>query len=295
MFIDYLNFYNKRINNFLISVFNNIDFKNSKLFDAMKYSTLLGGKRIRPCLIYFIGDILNVNLNNLDVIAATIEVIHSYSLIHDDLPSMDNSLVRRGKPSCHAKFNEFTAILSGDALQSLAFSILSSKSMFKVSSSIRLKMIYELSKSIGISGLCMGQYLDLKSKDVVITKDYLEKVFFYKTCLLINTSIKLVCLNKNISRNHKINKDLYKYSTIISLAYQINDDISDFKYDKIVNKKFKNKKYNYVSLVGLDRAKFRVLDLYNKAIFILKKLAKKNYLKIELLKSFTKYMVNFDK
>nr|WP_253254803.1 polyprenyl synthetase family protein [Buchnera aphidicola] len=167
-FFDLYNMYQNRVNKKLSRIFNQLSFQKYNLLKAMKYSMFPGGKRLRPCLVYGIGKIFRVNMITLDVISSAIECIHIYSLIHDDLPCMDNDNFRRGKISCHVKYNEYVSLLAGDALQSLAFNILSKSFMPRVSYRQRLNIISELSNSIGASGMCIGQMLDMEKKKNLI-------------------------------------------------------------------------------------------------------------------------------
>ena len=141
-----------------------LPFQNTPLVDAMQYGALLGGKRLRPFLVYATGQMFGVSLTTLDAPAAAVECIHAYSLMHDDLPAMDDDDLRRGQPTCHIKFGEASAILAGDALQTLAFSILSDAPMNEVSDRDRLAMLSELATASGVAGMCGGQALPLLDK-----------------------------------------------------------------------------------------------------------------------------------
>jgi len=167
-FLHLYNIYKYRVNKKLSHVLNKLPFQKYNLLKAMKYSMFPGGKRLRPCLVYGTGIMFRVNLITLDVISSAIECIHIYSLIHDDLPCMDNDDLRRGKSSCHIKYNENVSLLAGDAFQSLAFNILSKSFMPGVSNFKRINMITELSSAIGSSGMCIGQMLDLEKKKNLI-------------------------------------------------------------------------------------------------------------------------------
>ncbi|QCI25087.1 (2E,6E)-farnesyl diphosphate synthase [Buchnera aphidicola (Rhopalosiphum padi)] len=275
--------YCNRINKKLFEIIQELPFQNSVLLKAMKYSTLLGGKRLRSCLIYIIGDMFQVHITTLDVISAAVELVHSYSLIHDDLPCIDNDHFRRGKSSCHIKYGENFALLAGDALQGLAFNILSSNHMPGVHDSMRLKMISEFSNSIGYSGMCMGQMLDLEKEKKNINISELEEINLYKTAFLIRCSIRLACF----SSNHFSKEILFildKFSISIGLAFQIQDDIFDLKND---TKKLKDKKNTYPLLIGLKKSKIKIKELYKEAFFALEHLKKKfDVNKLELLTQF---------
>jgi len=252
-----------------------LPFQDSILLEAIKYSTLLGGKRLRSCLIYVTGEMFKANINTLDVISAAIELVHSYSLIHDDLPCMDNDNFRRGKFSCHAKYGQGYALLAGDALQGLAFNILSSKKMPDVYDSTRLKMISELSNSIGYSGMCIGQMLDLEKYKKEINISQLEEINLHKTAFLIRCSVRLAYFaSNNFSKDILLILD--KISTSIGLAFQIQDDIFDVKNDiqNLKNKK-RQLKNTYPLLIGLKKSKLKIKQLYEESFFQLDSLKKK--------------------
>ena len=151
-----------------------LPFQNTPVVETMQYGALLGGKRLRPFLVYATGHMFGVSTNTLDAPAAAVECIHAYSLIHDDLPAMDDDDLRRGLPTCHVKFGEANAILAGDALQTLAFSILSDADMPEVSDRDRISMISELASASGIAGMCGGQALDLDAEGKHVPLDALE-------------------------------------------------------------------------------------------------------------------------
>ncbi|AHG59932.1 (2E,6E)-farnesyl diphosphate synthase [Buchnera aphidicola] len=269
--------YQDRVNKKLSDTLNNLPFQESNLLKAMKYSIFSGGKRLRSCLVYTTGKIFKVNIITLDVISTAIECIHSYSLIHDDLPCMDNDDLRRGKPSCHIKYNENISLLAGDALQSLAFNVLSKDLMPGVSNFKRISMISELSNAIGASGMCIGQTLDLEAKIKEMNLSQLENINLYKTAFLIRSSTRLAYLSSN-NFSKTILSILDIFSSSIGLAFQIQDDILDLK--DIGFKKRKNQinnKYTYPSLTNIEKSKNRIKELYEKAFFALDSLKKKNF------------------
>jgi len=274
-FSNLYNLYYNRINKKLFEIMQQLPFQDSILLEAIKYSTLLGGKRLRSCLIYVTGEMFKANINTLDVISAAIELVHSYSLIHDDLPCMDNDNFRRGKFSCHAKYGQGYALLAGDALQGLAFNILSSKKMPDVYDSTRLKMISELSNSIGYSGMCIGQMLDLEKYKKEINISQLEEINLHKTAFLIRCSVRLAYFaSNNFSKDILLILD--KISTSIGLAFQIQDDIFDVKNDiqNLKNKK-RQLKNTYPLLIGLKKSKLKIKQLYEESFFQLDSLKKK--------------------
>ena len=222
------------------------------------HGSLNGGKRFRALLSYAIGEITQTDKLIIDYIASSIEFIHAYSLIHDDLPAMDNDDLRRGKPTCHVKFDEAHAILAGDGLQSLAFKILSS-STFLIDDQKKIKIIHSLSNAIGINGMVKGQSLDIKATLKVVKIKELEKLQELKTGLLFNVSGSATYLAaKNPNEETKIK--ITKLCLLLGKIYQITDDILDYESnDKILGKTSgkdkKDNKLTYVSLVGIDEAK----------------------------------------
>lgn len=298
-FNDIIILYQKRINNILMHFINDINLKDSILFNAIKYSTLSCGKRLRPLLVYATGNMLKANFIDLDVPAAAIELIHTYSLIHDDLPIMDNDNLRRGRPSCHIKFGENIAMLSGNALQALAFSILSTKPMHNVTLKNRLLMVSILAKAIGTSGICRGQELDLMldSKNLNI----LEEMYQYKTGSLIQAAIQLgmITAGYNIYDNkYNLKTALYKYALSISIAFQIKNDILDIignvkKTGKNQGSDKKLKKNTYPQIIGIKKSKLRILFFYKKAIDSLK-IIKTNSINIDMLQYLAQLLINLD-
>lgn len=281
------NAYCDRINKKLMKIITRLPFQNSVLLKAMKYSVFLGGKRLRSCLVYITGEMFKVDITVLDVISSSIELIHSYSLIHDDLPCIDNDFFRRGKISCHVKYGENFALLAGDALQGLAFNILSSQNMKGISDAIRLKMIFELSSSIGPAGMCIGQTLDLEKENKKINIFELEEINLYKTAFLIRSSVRLAYLaSSNFSK--EILSILDEFSIAIGLFFQIQDDIFDLKNDSIKLKNKKNViKNTYPLLIGLKKSKIKIEELCKKAFFALECLKKDfDTSKLELLTQF---------
>ncbi|AAM67992.1 polyprenyl synthetase family protein [Buchnera aphidicola] len=281
--------YYNRINKKLFEIIQELPFQDSVLFRAMKYSTLSGGKRLRACLIYATGETFQVNIAALDVISAAVELVHSYSLIHDDLPCIDNDYFRRGKISCHIKYGENFALLAGDALQGLAFNILSNSNMPGVHDSIRLKMIAEFSNAIGYSGMCIGQMLDLEKERKKINISELEKINLYKTAFLIRCSIRLAYFASN-NFSKEVLFILDKFSVSIGLAFQIQDDILDLKNDikKLESKRNKTKN-TYPLLIGLKKSKIKIKELYKEAFFTLE-ILKKNF-NVNILKLLTQFIM----
>ncbi len=200
----------QRVNAALQGFISQLPFQSSPLVNAMEYGALLGGKRLRPFLVYATGDMLRADDAALDAPAAAIECIHAYSLIHDDLPAMDNDSLRRGQPTCHIKFGEESAILAGDALQTLAFSILADAPMPGVMAESRIAMLSELAQASGVAGMCggqasvsythldvykrQGQALDLAAEGKTVTLNELEQIHRHKPGALIRSAVRLGAL-----------------------------------------------------------------------------------------------------
>ncbi|XBC44257.1 MAG: polyprenyl synthetase family protein [Buchnera aphidicola (Schlechtendalia peitan)] len=295
--MDFLRFVNskqKRINNFMLNLLEALPFQNTLLLDAMKYGVLSGGKRIRPILMYSLGEMFQIHVNIIDNLAASIEFMHAYSLIHDDLPSLDNDELRRGQDSCYKKFGESTAILAGNSLQCLAFNVLSRINTFQISNSNKIKMILELSNASGILGMCMGQFLDLQSKNKTITIRELEEIYWYKTGSLIDVSVRLVLISY-CKNNDTIFSILSQYFKNISFAFQIKDDILDFKNDYNRMNDFKKLNISYQAntfplIVGLKQSETKIKELYEKSLECLKILSNES-IDIRLLKEFSHYII----
>lgn len=199
-----------------------------RLHAAMRYAVLGNGKRIRPALIYASGAAFGIAPERLDGIASAVEVIHAYSLIHDDLPAMDDDALRRGRATCHIEFDEATAILAGDALQVLAFEILASDETIDAPAKQRLQLIKLLSHASGTFGMAGGQYFDLAAtnSDAPIHQKHLERIHALKTGALIEASIRMPAyLNENLSTEMAHNLKVFAHE--IGIAFQIQDDILD--------------------------------------------------------------------
>ena len=230
--------------------------KNSFLVAPMRYGLFPGGKRLRSAILINTGKIFGVDYKKLIIISSAIECIHSYSLMHDDLPSMDNDNFRRGKKSTHKKFNEFTAILAGNSLLTLAFQILSGKDL-KLSSKVKNELITALSNCAGYSGLAGGQYSDLTFENKKISKKNILAMQKKKTGELFGFCCESIALIKG--KNIKIRKKLKKIGINIGLLFQITDDLIDYKGDeKIVGKPTKKDKIKgkatLVNLMGFKNA-----------------------------------------
>ena len=243
-----------RINKFIKKKFDKKDLSTT-ICKASNYALLNGGKRFRALLVYAVGAIDDTDTDQLDFIAASIEIIHAYSLIHDDLPDMDDDSLRRGLPSCHIKYGVAQAILAGDALQSLAFEILSSGD-FKINDQQKINLISQLSKAIGIEGMVLGQSLDMESSNKKINEKLLEKIQKNKTGQLIHASCTMpYSISKNFDTS--VNNLISRFSLLLGQLYQIVDDILDNsstseRLGKTSGKDQDAKKATYVSIVGID-------------------------------------------
>ncbi|QEH45531.1 (2E,6E)-farnesyl diphosphate synthase [Aggregatibacter actinomycetemcomitans] len=265
----------QRINQFLAKQFAHIDSAPAPLAEAMKYGLLLGGKRIRPFLVYATGKMLGADMAHLDYAAAAIEAIHAYSLIHDDLPAMDDDELRRGHQTCHIAFDEATAILAGDALQTLAFEILTD--IPHLSAEQKLMLIKTLSAAAGVKGMCLGQSLDLISEQKIISLQELEQIHLNKTGALLTAALKMGFICSPHFADAALAQQLERYATAIGLAFQVQDDILDIEGDsatlgKTTGSDLTAEKSTYPKLLGLEGAKQKALELYERALTELKNL-----------------------
>lgn len=240
------------------------------LHQAMRYSVLDGGKRTRPLLTYATGQALGLTENELDAQACAVEFIHVYSLIHDDLPAMDNDDLRRGKPTCHKAFDDATAILAGDALQALAFEVLANDAAIKVGAEARVKMIAALTRASGSQGMVGGQAIDLGSVGRKLTLPELENMHIHKTGALIRASVNLAALSKP-DLDPAVAKKLDHYAKCIGLSFQVKDDILDVESDtatlgKTQGKDEDNDKPTYPALLGMVGAKQKAQELHEQAV-----------------------------
>lgn len=246
-----------------------VDGEPNALYRAMHYAVLNGGKRLRPALVYATGQDLNASLSRLDLAATAVELIHCYSLVHDDLPAMDDDDLRRGKPSCHIAFDEATAILAGDALQSLAFECLSRQTTEQHQPTLIIKMIQTLTHLSGGEGMGGGQALDLAAEKTAPTLEQLERIHRLKTGALIRASILLGTLGAGIDQADALQK-LDTIANHIGLAFQIQDDILDITgssktMGKHAGADAKKNKSTYPQLCSLAQANHKVDSLYRKA------------------------------
>jgi len=239
-----------------------------RLQQAMRYATLQGGKRVRPVLAYAAALACGAELANADTAACAIELVHCYSLVHDDLPAMDDDALRRGKPTVHVAFDEATAILTGDALQAMAFRLLCSAEDYPVAT--RLQMVTLLSQAAGYEGMVAGQAIDFDAMGKTLTLAELQNMHSLKTGALISTSVQLGALaSGNVIEPQLV--ALRRYADCIGLAFQIRDDILDVVSDTQTLGKTSGadqalNKPTYVSLLGLQGARDKAQALCDNAL-----------------------------
>jgi geranylgeranyl pyrophosphate synthase len=258
----------------------------ARLREAMRYSALGGGKRLRPTLVYLTGESLGAAPEDLDAAAAAVELIHVYSLVHDDLPAMDDDDLRRGRPTCHRAYDEATAILVGDALQALAFAVLADDSIGNLSPAARLAMIRVLAKATGTSGMAGGQAVDLAAVGQNLTVEAIENMHRRKTGALIEGSVLLGALAAGVAAGPQLDA-LKRFGAEIGLAFQIQDDILDVEGDpallgKSTGADAAHHKPTYPSTAGLGTARERARQLRDDAVAALQPLGQKGAALVEL-------------
>ena len=240
----------------------------SQVFQAMRYSVMAGGKRLRPFLVIASADLFNVSRSSSERVAAAVEMIHTYSLIHDDLPAMDDDNLRRGEPTCHLKFDEATAILAGDALLTLAFEVIAHSDTHD-SAKIRADLVLEISHAVGAQGMVGGQMLDLFAEKNILGMPEITRLQRMKTGALINCSCQSGAILGKASETQRHLLNAYAYD--IGLAFQITDDLLDIdghpkELGKAVNKDTKAGKATFVSQLGVERARSQAVILTDQAI-----------------------------
>jgi len=240
----------------------------SQVFQAMRYSVMAGGKRLRPFLVIASADLFNVSRSSSERVAAAVEMIHTYSLIHDDLPAMDDDNLRRGEPTCHLKFDEATAILAGDALLTLAFEVIAHSDTHD-SAKIRADLVLEISHAVGAQGMVGGQMLDLFAEKNILGMPEITRLQRMKTGALINCSCQSGAILGKASETQRHLLNAYAYD--IGLAFQITDDLLDIdghpkELGKAINKDTKAGKATFVSQLGVERARSQAVILTDQAI-----------------------------
>jgi len=242
----------------------------TRLHEALRYSTLGGGKRVRPVLAYATASALGIPETSVDGVACAVELIHAYSLVHDDLPAMDDDELRRGRPTCHKAFGEATAILVGDALQVLAFETLASGPGLPADPAIRLELIKLLAVASGTAGMAGGQALDLAAVGRQLSLVEVEEMHERKTGALIHTSVMMAAACAR-GTNAAVARALDEFARAIGLAFQIQDDLLDIEGDaaqigKATGADRALNKPTYPSCVGVEPARRRMHELHLRAL-----------------------------
>jgi farnesyl diphosphate synthase len=289
--LDTLQHYQQRNNTQLNGWLTSLENQDQRLVEAMKYALLLGGKRVRPFLVYATGEMLGSNLQHLDTPASAIECIHAYSLVHDDLPAMDDDELRRGQKTCHVEFDEATAILTGDALQTLAFSILADGELSNNGALNRVAMISELARASGAQGMCIGQAMDLEAENRSINIEELKLIHKNKTGALIKSAIRLGALASG-SAGKQVLPQLDVYADAVGLAFQVQDDILDVISDtetlgKPQGSDIALNKSTYPALLGLEGAQQKAQRLLQQSLQALEEIPYNT----DILAAFARYVV----
>ena len=265
--------YQQRIEKELEAILPSAKSAPNKLHEAVRYSVLGGGKRVRPLLVYATGEALGLSLHLLDKPALAIELMHAYSLVHDDLPCMDDDDLRRGKQTTHIAFDEATAVLAGDALQTLSFEVLS-QPLHGISSINHLKMLNILANASGLAGMVKGQAIDLAAVGKSLTEAQLEEMHSHKTGALIRASVLMASYCSTEPENEEIVEKrlaLLDYADAIGLAFQVRDDVLDIQSDtetlgKQQGADLAADKPTYPSIIGMTAAKEKLFQLHQKAV-----------------------------
>jgi geranylgeranyl pyrophosphate synthase len=271
--------YQKRVDTALDKYLPSEDPPEHNLAEAIRYSVIGGGKRIRPAMVYAAGEAMGVSTDLLDIPACAVEMIHAYSLIHDDLPAMDDDDLRRGRPTCHKAFDEATAILAGDALQALAYEILAKDDHKELTPEHRIEMLSLLTEASGAHGMAGGQAVDLASVGKELDLDQLENMHRLKTGALIRASILLGGMCKQDISRDEIGL-LSDYALCIGLSFQIQDDILDVVSDtetlgKPQGSDQAQQKPTFPAILGLERSRELAIAQHDQALKILEPLGEK--------------------
>jgi geranylgeranyl pyrophosphate synthase len=262
--------YSQRIEDVLDACLPAEDVEPTRLHEAMRYSALAGGKRIRPRLVYATAEVLGVEVDRVDAAAAAVELIHAYSLIHDDLPAMDDDALRRGKPTSHIEFDEATAILAGDALQALAFDVVVTHEGLGDRPAQRVAVLSTLAHAAGSQGMVGGQILDMGGEGRRLSVAELEQIHNLKTGALLRACVMMAAASADrLSDEQRHALDVF--ATRIGLAFQVHDDVLDIestteKLGKTQGADIAHDKATYPALLGLAEAKALADRLYHEAI-----------------------------
>jgi farnesyl diphosphate synthase len=247
----------------------------ARLLEAMRYSVLGGGKRVRPLLVYASGELNATAEDTLDAIAAGVELIHAYSLVHDDLPAMDDDDLRRGRPTTHRQFDEATAILTGDALQALAFEVLASDAALAAEPQAQVHIVAWLAHAAGPAGMVGGQSLDMAAEGQRLDERGLERIHRGKTGALIRAAIMMPSELGRLDPHERANLDTF--ASEIGLVFQIRDDLLEVEQDtatlgKNAKSDAGNAKSTYPSTLGIDGARRRAAETHDRAVTALRML-----------------------
>ncbi len=269
-----------------------VDEEPVRLHEAMHYAVMGGGKRIRPVLIYATGAALDVDLTSLDGPAVAVELMHAYSLVHDDLPAMDDDDLRRGKPTCHKRFDEATAILAGDALQALAYQVLSQHPAISANHTVCARMIATLAHASGSEGMAGGQAIDLDAVGKALDLQALENMHRRKTGALFRACVAFAAYAGGNS-NDVLQDRLDRYAAAVGLAFQIADDILDVVGDtetlgKVSGADQVRNKPTYPSILGLEGARRHALEMHGQALQALQGLGAE----FDILRQLSAYIVH---
>ncbi|MFK7854585.1 MAG: polyprenyl synthetase family protein [Granulosicoccus sp.] len=262
--------YQQRVDAALLTWLPCTESATTQLPSAMRYSVTNGGKRVRPILAYATAKALGLALDRVDVAACSVEMLHAYSLVHDDLPAMDDDDLRRGKPTCHKAFDEATAILAGDALQALAFTILALNKDPATSDAAKIRMVEILGEASGANGMAQGQAIDLESVGTSLTLKQLEIMHTHKTGALIKASVLMPAMLTDSCDAGLLNR-LEGYAGSVGLCFQIVDDILDVTSDtqtlgKTQGADIALNKPTYPALLGLDGAQKHAMNTHEIAM-----------------------------
>ena len=257
-----------RIETFLQTLLPAANVAPERLHDAMRYTVLGGGKRVRPLLSFASGELSKADDGRVTIAAAAVELIHAYSLVHDDLPCMDDDVLRRGKPTCHVEYDEAIALLAGDSLQSLAFQLLAEYTLADTPQ-MQLEMIKRLAQAAGSRGMAGGQAVDLASVGKTLSLPELEFMHIHKTGALIRAAVMLgACCGSSLNESQLTSLD--HFAKCIGLAFQVVDDVLDAEattatLGKTAGKDAENNKPTYVSILGGSRARELAEELRREA------------------------------
>jgi geranylgeranyl pyrophosphate synthase len=278
-FAERLDHYRRRVDQKLTDVLHAAPEVPERLLAAMRYSVLGGGKRVRPLLVYASGELVGAAEEHLDSLAAAVELIHAYSLVHDDLPAMDDDDLRRGRPTTHRQFDEATAILAGDALQALAFEVLAADAALAGRPEALVKIIAWLARAAGPAGMVGGQQLDMDAEGQRVDERGLERIHRGKTGALIRASIMMPSELGDLRKEQRANLDIF--ASDIGLVFQIRDDLLEIEQDtatlgKNAGSDSGNDKSTYPSVLGVEGARRRANETHERAVGALRTLGERS-------------------